>query len=153
MYFLYLYLGNSGAAARLEWNIILSAILADIPVGLILWIALQRRDSKNRKLLDHVEKMKVRELFHHLEVHYCDKWDSAEYPYLHYYLVNTKTTPKFAYEVDDAMQELIETGVVRKYPRHRDLVELNRYFEANNIQIEGRKPEGDDLSLGANSSS
>lgn len=144
--FLYIYAFSTGAVYRLDWNTVISIVLADLPVGLVLWWVLDRRDSKNRRILDGVERMKVKALFSHLEVHYSDPWGSAEYPYLHYYVVNTKT--KLAYRVDDDMAELIEAELVKVYPRHRDLVVLNLHFEGKGWTIQHNEPEGDDLSLG-----
>jgi len=129
--------------SKLDWNTIASIIFADIPVGLVLWFLLERTQSANRKLLDTVERVRAPTLFSNLEIHYSDEWENGEYPYLHYYVVNTKT--KVAYQVTDELQDLIEERVIRKQPKYRDLAELTRYFEANKIILASAKPEGDDL--------
>ncbi len=144
--FVYLILFDSTfllVMSRLDWNTITSIIFADIPVGLVLWLVLERRESMNRKLLDKVERIRAPTLFRNLEVHYWDRWDTAEYPYLHYYVVNIHT--KIAYQVTDEVQDLIEDKIIRTQPRYRDLAELHRYFDANGIKTAGGYPEGDDL--------
>ena len=143
-FFLYAYLFNTGEIYRLDWNTVLSIVLADLPVGIVLWVILERRESKNRKLLDVVEVIRAKAEFSHLEVHYCDAWNTAEYPYLNYFIVNTKT--KLAFWVSDEVQDLVEEEIIRKPVSYRDLEELNRHFATNGFLPQHRYPEGDELS-------
>ena len=137
-YFGYLIIGPS-----LDWNTIVSIGFADIPVGIVLWAVLQRRESANRSILDAMEIVKAPTVFSHLRVHYCDEWEDGEVPYIHYYIVNTKTNQAFF--VSKEVEKLIEKGMIRMEPRYKDFEKLKRFFETNNIDFPSALPSGDDL--------
>ena len=139
----YGYFGYEAIGSRLDWNTIISIAFADIPVGFVLWFVLQRPESSNRSILDAVEIVKAPTLFSHLRVHYCDEWKDGEVPYIHYYIVNTKTNQAFF--VSDEVQKLIEAGMIRKEPRYHDFEKLKRFFETNEIDFPSALPSGDDL--------
>jgi len=87
-----LYLQAYWSEIRLDWNTIISIMLADIPVGLVLWVILQRRESKEHRLLDAAEIVELPLKFAHLEIHYSDiVFADFEYPDKHYYVVNTRS--------------------------------------------------------------
>lgn len=127
----------------LDANTIASIMVADIPVGVFLWLAFQRRESENRKLLDAVEITEAPTRYAHLEVHQCDDYEDGIYPELLYYIVNTKS--KRAYWVDEKIEELIEARIIRQFPKHRDVQELNRHFEVQHYVHASGYPQGDDL--------
>ena len=129
----------------LDWNTIITIIIAEIPAGLFLWFILERRESKTTRILNLVERLKTQALFKDVGIHFSDKWDSAEYPYLNYFIVNTKT--KMAFQVSEETEDLVEEGLIPVYPRYRNFDELNRYFEHNGIKIEHRIATGEDLGL------
>jgi hypothetical protein len=131
------------AKVSLEPNTILSIIVADIPVSLVFWFAFQRRESKRRKLLDASQIVQEPKLYTHLAIHYCDDYTDGIPPDVRYYIVNTKS--KVAYFVDKEIQDLVEARFIRKFPRHRDPDELNRYFNVNGIIHASGYPQGDDL--------
>jgi hypothetical protein len=136
-------LARARVSLILDWNTIASIFAADIPVGIILWWAFQRRESENRKLLDAVEITEAPTRYAHLQVHFVDDYDNGIYPELLYYIVNTKS--KSAYWVDDKVEDLIEARLIRKFPKHRDVAELNRHFDNNRYVQASRYPQGDDL--------
>ena len=131
------------AKVSLETNTILSIMVADIPIGLFLWLALERRESKRRRLLDAAEIVVAPTRYTNLVIHYCDEFADGTPPDLRYYVVNTKS--KVAYFVDAEVQALVKARFIRKFPRHRDLAELNRYFDTNGITHASSYPQGDDL--------
>lgn len=127
----------------LDANTFFSIIFADIPVGVALWVAFERTQSKRRKLLDAVDIVEAPTRFTNLEIHYCDEFEDGIPPDVRYYVVNKKS--KVAYFVDDEIQDLVEARFIRKFPRHRDLAELNRHFDNNHITHASGYPQGDDL--------
>ena len=127
----------------LDTNTFLSIILADIPVGIVLWFALERRESKRRRLLDASEIVQSPIKYTHLEIHYCDEYEDGIIPNVRYYVVNKLS--KIAYFVDDEVQALVEARFIRRFPKHRDLAELTRYFDNNHITHASSLPQGDDL--------
>lgn len=144
--FIYLAIFEAEVAQfRLDWNTFVSIVLADIPVGIVLWLVLERRESENRKILDSIDIVEAPKRFSHLEIHYADEWDDAEYPHKDYFVVNNKKSPKTAYRVSEALQDLVEAKIVRKHDKYADRGEMLRYFVANKIELDPREPTGDDL--------
>lgn len=131
---------------ELDWSTVFSIMFADIPVGLVLWFILDRSESAERKLLDAIEIVEAPTRYTHLQVHYCHEYNSGIYPELLYYIVNTRTNS--AYWVDERTQELIEARIIRIFPKHRDIGELNRHFDHNGIKPASGYPQGDDLFRG-----
>lgn len=124
---------------------ILSILVADIPVGIVLYVLLERGSARSRHLLDVMELHAARAKLKHLEVHRSDPWDIAQPPDEHYYIVNTTT--KKAYWVDEETHDLIKEGLISVAERHKNLGEITRYFDANGIEHPTGYPEGDDLGL------
>lgn len=133
------------AKGLLELSTILSILVADIPVGLVLYVVLERGSARSRHLLDVIELHSARAKLSHLVVHRSDPWNFAPYPDEHYYIVNTKT--KKAYWVDDETHDLIKEGLIMVAHRHRELSEITRYFDNNGIEHATGYARGDDLGL------
>lgn len=144
--FILFYLWEAGLIAKLDWNTITSIVIADIPVGIVLYLILERGSARNRHLLDVVELHAARAKLSHLEIHRSDPWDIAEAEDEHYYIVNS-TTQK-AFWVDEPTHDLVKAGLIRVAKRHKDFAELVRYLDANRIEHPTDHPRGNDLGLG-----
>jgi len=137
------YSGIVSGQYRLDWNTIISIFIADLPVGVILWVILERRQSKTRRILDAMGIVEAPTRYNHLELHYVDEYEDGIYSEILYFIVNTKTGQ--AFWVDSDVQELIESRTIRKHPRYGTKAELNRNFDHQGYKLAGRFPEGDDL--------
>ncbi len=127
----------------LDTTTILSIVVADIPVGFVLWAVTQRRESVSRRLLDAVELTEAPAKFKHLEIHRSDWWDDADYPEEEYYIVNWNT--KKAYWVRQHIEDLVQEGIIRRAEMYADAEALHRFFQANAIELVHDYPQGDDL--------
>jgi cbb3-type cytochrome oxidase subunit 3 len=139
----YIYAVLSTGRFNLDAGTFFSILLADIPVGLVLWFAFQRNESKRRKLLDASEIVRAPTLYTHLEIRYCDEYEDGIPPHVRYYVVNKSS--RIAYYVSEDIQELVEARFIRKFRKYHDPDELNRYFDANRITRPSGYPQGDDL--------
>ena len=126
----------------LDWQLILSLAVAEVPIGVFISILLGERRGQPYRAIEHLNAMVQ---FRHLHVHRAQAWVSADYPELAYYVVNTRTNR--AFWVQDELRELVKGEIIRR-TKYENREELTRYFEQNHIVLENRYGTLEELGLG-----
>lgn len=125
----------------LDWKLIISMTVAEVPIGVFVSILLGERRGQPYRA---VERLNAMAKFSHLYIHWAQPWLDADYPGLAYYVVNTRTNR--AFWVQDILWELVKGGILRG-TKHESREELIRYFEQNHITLEEKYGSLEDLGL------
>ena len=127
----------------IEWSLIVSLWVAEVPIGVFLWALLgERGHSARRRAIDAIEKAKAIEEYEHLEVHLHNEWDDFAYPALYYFIVNTSN--KHAYFAPDYIHDL-EVGRIVYAQRYESDEELDAFFKKEGILLEKREARPSEL--------
>lgn len=120
-------------------NLIISLVIAEVPIGVFLHYLL--RQDRN-PAFDAIARIEALERFGHLEVHTRHAWGSYYYPDLLYYVINTKT--KKAYYVSNDLRVLVRSHLIKRV-RYQKTKDFQSYFEDNGITLERKFPSMKDL--------
>ncbi len=135
----------SYGANLMDYSLIVSLLVAEIPIAIVIWIFTgERKRSRSQRITDAFEIARIDTRLSHLSIHRSDSWDYASYPQLHYYVVNSKT--KQAYFLPEYVYDLKVQRVIRS-KRYHGYTSLLSYFQNQGIILNERYPEQDELNL------
>jgi hypothetical protein len=127
----------------LDWKLIISLVVAEVPIGVFLSVLLGERRSRWYRRIELFDAMGR---FSHLRMHYSQSWLNADYPELLYFVVNDRSGR--AYRVQEGLHDLALDGIIRRQPKYQDQRELERFFAVNGIQVLDRTATLEELGLG-----
>lgn len=137
-----------GTADKLiDWTQVTSIFVAEIPIGGVLWILLERRDRQRQLVLDSVEMAKAMGKFGHLVIMRSDRWDAADPRDLDAYVVNLDTHK--GYLVPPYIRNLVRGGIIAEEKRFKKREELTARLSELGVTIEQRFPYWKELDEGA----
>ncbi len=124
----------------LDWPLIVSLVVVEVPIGVFLWYILgERRHSKIQEVTDRIETAKK---FKHLRIHNFSGFHGLGLNW--YYIENLST--KRAYDCPPDMSLLGKWGVINMV-KHKNEEETNEYFRNSGVIYEERDPTDGELSL------
>ena len=137
-----LYAFDQSLIQVIDWRLFVTLVLAEVPIGVFLWILFDRGNLSRQLTQDAVSRLRSKNEYRHLQVHRVNEWPEAGYPVLAYYVVNLKT--KHAYYAQEEIYRLEKDGIIeaRKWRSKED---LDMYFAVAKITLEPRNPRIEEL--------
>jgi steroid 5-alpha reductase family enzyme len=127
----------------LDYSLIVSLWVAEVPLATFLWFLLgEREETARRRTIDAIDKAHAIAEFQHLQIHIHNEWNEYDYPALYYFVVNTKT--KKAYWSPEYIHELEEGGIIEA-TRYESDDEVDDFFKTQQITLEKREPKPNEL--------
>src|SRR2546427_3124419 len=131
------------ASTLIDYSLIVSLWIAEVPIATILWYLLgEREQSARRRTIDAIEKAHAVLEYQHLQIHWVNEWDDYDYPALSFFVLNTRT--KKAFWSPDYIHEL-EAGKIIESIEYESDEELDAFFAKEKITLEKREPKPREL--------
>ena len=125
----------------LDYSLIVSLVVVEVPIGLFLWFVLgERRRSKIQEVSYLVE---LAQKFKYLKIHRFGAFPSL-FRTQWYYVENLQQ--KLAYGCPRYIIQLGEWGAI-SVVKHKNEGEMNKHFRDNGVKNEEREPTMAELSL------
>ena len=137
-----LYSFEQSLVQSIDWRLVASLAVAEVPIGVLLWTLLERDRSAVQRTQDAVSRLHSMNEFRHLMVHKVNDWPEADYPLLIYYVVNLNT--RKAYYAQETIYLLEKEGIIdsKKWPEKQS---LDRFFAMEKITLEAKNPRIEEL--------
>lgn len=132
----------------LDYQLIVSLVVAEVPIGVFLsYILGERRHSDRARMQEAVSMAHALMEFGHLKVYRAldiGNWENYDYPILQYYVINALTN--IAFRAPDFVHELAETKVIREtiFDTTED---LKKKMSEESIALHDHEPDLQELGL------
>jgi len=132
----------------LDYQLIVSLVVAEVPIGVFLsYILGERRHSDRAKMQEAVSMAHALMEFGHLKVYrvlIIGSWENYDYPALKYYVINALTNN--AFRAPDFVHELAETKVIRE-TTFKTTEDLDKKMSEESITLHDHEPDLQELGL------